>query len=132
MKKDIENLEDIKLLVDSFYNKVKVDDLIAVFFNDIARVNWDLHLPKMYAFWDTILFGSMTYKGAPLAHHIPINSLMSMERHHFDRWVELWTETVYELFEGKIADSAIYKANNIANVMGYKLEMATRMENGIY
>lgn len=131
-KKDIENIEDIKVVVDSFYNKVKVDDKIAVFFNDIAQVNWDIHLPKMYSFWSTILFGSMTYKGSPVAHHIPINSLKEMEREHFDRWLELWTETVNELFEGKIASAAIYKATNIAGIMSYKMEEATRYEQGFY
>ncbi|WP_367274609.1 group III truncated hemoglobin [uncultured Lutibacter sp.] len=49
--KDINNREDIELLVNKFYEKVKVDETIGYIFNEIANINWDKHLPKMYDFW---------------------------------------------------------------------------------
>ncbi len=56
MKKDIENRKDIELLVRSFYDKVKADDTIGYIFNDIAKVNWEKHLPVMFDFWENVLF----------------------------------------------------------------------------
>jgi hemoglobin len=50
-----------------------------------------------------------------------------MEKQHFDVWIKIWTETVQENFEGELADLAIYKANNIAQLMAYKMEMARRL-----
>jgi hemoglobin len=35
MKPDIENKEDIKLLVDTFYEDVKKDELLGFIFNDL-------------------------------------------------------------------------------------------------
>ena len=49
--KAINNREDIELLVNKFYEKVKVDETIGYIFNEIANINWDKHLPKMYDFW---------------------------------------------------------------------------------
>ena len=33
MKKDIENLDDIKLLVDTFYGRIQQDDMLGIIFN---------------------------------------------------------------------------------------------------
>ena len=56
MKKDITSKADIEMLVNRFYDKVKVDDLIGYFFTKVVQVNWDKHLPVMYRFWDNALF----------------------------------------------------------------------------
>ncbi|MBI3882842.1 MAG: hypothetical protein HY305_01095 [Sphingobacteriales bacterium] len=73
MKKDIEDIDDIKLLVDSFYNKVIDNELLAHYFNDIAKVNWEKHLPVMYSFWQTVLFSTMSFKGNPIVKHIELD-----------------------------------------------------------
>ncbi|RKS96462.1 group III truncated hemoglobin [Chryseobacterium defluvii] len=124
--KKLESREDIELLVNSFYQKVIKDETIGFFFNDIAKVNWDKHLPKMYSFWESILFGQMTYKGNPMAVHFPINEMEAMEMKHFEKWIELWKKTIEENFVGENADTAIYKAENIARLMAYKMEMARK------
>ena len=40
MKKDIKNRTDIKLLVDTFYYKVKTDKLIGHFFTEVVQIHW--------------------------------------------------------------------------------------------
>lgn len=122
----LETREDIELLVNTFYDKIKKDEIIGFFFNDIAKVNWNEHLPKMYQFWETLLFGQVSYKGNPMAAHFPINEIKAMEKHHFDHWLKVWTATVEELFTGTKAEMAIYKAQNISQLMAYKMEMARR------
>lgn len=125
--KKLETREDIELLVNTFYQKVQKDETIGFFFNDVAKVNWGEHLPKMYKFWETLLFGQVSYKGNPMAAHFPINEMVAMEKYHFEHWLKLWTETVQELFTGVNADMAVYKANNISQLMAYKMEMARRL-----
>ena len=127
--KKLESREDIELLVNKFYGKVGKDATIGFFFNDIAKVNWSEHLPKMYKFWETLLFGQVSYKGNPMAVHFPINEIQAMEKHHFEHWLKLWTETVEENFSGETAELAIYKATNIANLMAFKMETATRLSD---
>lgn len=127
--KKLETREDIELLVNTFYGKIQKDDTIGFFFNDVAKVDWSKHLPKMYQFWETLLFGQVSYKGNPMAAHFPINEMVAMEKTHFEHWLKLWTETVEELFTGETADLAIYKANNISQLMAYKMETATKLSD---
>lgn len=125
--KKLETREDIELLVNKFYDKVGNDETIGFFFNDVAKVDWSNHLPKMYAFWETLLFGQISYKGNPMSVHFPINAQVPMEKKHFEHWIKLWTTTIEENFTGEMAETAIYKATNIANLMGYKMETATKL-----
>ncbi|QNS40887.1 group III truncated hemoglobin [Chryseobacterium manosquense] len=124
--KKLETRADIELLVNRFYEKVADDEKIGFFFNDVAKVSWQKHLPKMYSFWETLLFGQISYKGNPMAMHFPINEKVAIEKHHFEHWIKLWTETVEENFTGEMAETAIYKATNIANLMSHKMQIARR------
>ena len=125
--KNLESRNDIEFLVNAFYDKVSKDEKIGFFFNDVAKVNWNHHLPKMYSFWESLLFGEASYKGNPMAMHFPINEKVAIEKDHFTHWIRLWTETVEENFTGELAEAAIYKASNIANLMAYKMEVARRL-----
>ena len=124
--KDITTKEDFQLLVNTFYDKVKASE-IGFFFTDLAKVNWEKHLPKMYIFWESVLFASVKFEGNPMGVHYPINEMAAMEKHHFNTWLKLWKETVDLLFSGETADSAKNKAENIANLMAYKMEMARKL-----
>lgn len=121
MKKDIENRDDIKLLVDTFYQKVISDDTIGFIFTDIVRMNWDKHLPVMYDFWDNALFFTGTYSGNPMNLHRHLHHIRPLNEKHFSRWVELFVETIDEFFEGEKADLARQRAKSIAAVMEEKI-----------
>jgi hemoglobin len=117
MKREIRTEEDIKLLVDTFYGKVNQDELLSPVFNGQAKVDWEEHLPKMYKFWGTQLIGTANYFGRPFPPHAELH----IGRDHFERWLQLFTETVDELFTGMSAQMARQKARNIAAVFQYKL-----------
>ncbi|SDW82862.1 hemoglobin [Flavobacterium degerlachei] len=115
--KDITTLEDIKLLVDTFYGKVQKDDFIGPIFNEKIANRWPDHLEKMYRFWQTILLEQHTYSGSPFPphKHLPIDKI------HFDRWMQIFTTTVDVLFTGAIADEAKLRAKNMAEMFNYKI-----------
>ncbi|TXK52813.1 group III truncated hemoglobin [Pontibacter qinzhouensis] len=115
--RDIEREEDIKILVDSFYGQVNQDELLAPVFNDFAQVNWETHLPVMYNFWSTVLFGSMAYKGQPFPKHLRL----PVKEQHFERWVELFVSTVDALYKGEKAEDIKFKAQNIARIFQLKM-----------
>ena len=121
MKRDIQTKDDIRLIVDSFYDKVKLDDMIGFFFKDIVHVNWEQHLPVMYNFWENVVFQSGTYSGNPMATHTRIHQLSPMNEQHFKRWVQLFTETVDEHFGGNNAELIKQRALSIATTMQIKI-----------
>jgi hemoglobin len=122
MKKEIEDINDIKLLVDTFYEKIKKDDLLGKIFIDLMQVNWDKHLPKMYDFWDNILFQTGNYKGRPFPPHLNVNEKEKLTSPYFERWINLFDETVDELFEGYKAREVKFKAANIKDVWRFKMD----------
>jgi hemoglobin len=118
--KPIATREEIKILVDSFYDKVKIDSLIGPIFNDTAKVNWDEHLPKLYNFWEDLLLGTDNYKGRPFPPHISLN--LKME--HFERWLQLFFNTVDENFTGLKANEAKARALRIAKNFSVNLGLS--------
>ena len=121
MKKDISTPTDVKFLVDSFYNEVRNDDCIGYVFNDVANVDWDDHLPKMYMFWEFALLGTAAYKGNPMMKHIALNAKESLTETHFERWVELWEATIDRFYEGEIALKAKERGQLMKTVMLVKM-----------
>lgn len=121
-KHDIRNRDDIQLLLDSFYEKVKANEEIGPIFEEHAKLNWEKHLPRMYDFWETTLFGKAFFKGNPMEKQIALNDQIPLLASHFKAWLSLWHTTVDELFEGSNAAAAKQKANNIAGLMEYKVQ----------
>ncbi len=112
--RDIEQREDIKIMVDKFYEKVKLDSLLGPVF---SNVDWPHHLPIMYDFWSSMLLGDQTYKGNPLQKHLAL----PIQREHFSRWLVLFKETVDENFKGEKAEEVKMRADSIAGIFQYKM-----------
>jgi len=120
MKTDIKNRADIEKLVNAFYDKIKIDSKIGYFFNDVAKVNWDKHLPRIYDFWENVIFYTGDFVGNPMAKHKELHQKSTMTEAHFQHWNALFNETVDELFTGEKAEEIKQRASNIAMVMMYK------------
>ncbi len=120
MKTDIKNRADIEKLVNAFYDKIKVDAAISYFFNDIAKVKWEDHLPKMYNFFENILFSSGNYEGNPMVTHEELHKKSPVNYSHFNRWNALFDKTVDELYEEKKAEEIKRRAINISAAMMQK------------
>ena len=120
MKTDIKNRTDIEKLINSFYDKIKTDTKIGYFFTEVAHVNWEKHLPRMYDFWENIMFSTGNFVGNPMAKHKELHQKSTMTKAHFQHWNSLFDETVDELFIGEKAEEIKQRAANIATAMMYK------------
>ncbi len=124
--KEIESREDIQLLVELFYEKVKQDSLIGHIFNNAENFNWETHIPIMINFWETILLDKATYRGNPMLTHIHLNKRNPLTAEHFERWKQLFFETLDEQFTGEKAQEAKNRANTMALLMQYKIEQSNK------
>jgi len=116
---DIQDKEDIKIFVDSFYKKVQIDDLLGpVFASKIPDGNWDKHLERMYSFWNTVLFAHRDYRGNPFSKH----ASLPIQAAHFERWINLLSTTIDENFEGEKAEEVKIRANKMGDLFQSKLE----------
>lgn len=107
--KEIENRADISLLVNSFYAKIRKDELLGPIFNHhIAKEEWPAHLEKLTDFWVTNLLGQPFFKGNPSQAHARVDKNLnySISQVHFGKWLQLWFNTIDSLFVGNLASRA--------------------------
>lgn len=120
-RRDIATSADIKTLVDSFYDRVNRDELLAPIFNEVAEVEWENHLPTMYRFWESMLLGANTYQGAPFPKH----AVLPVQQAHFERWLALFVATVDAHFAGPKSDDAKARAVCIADTFARRMGILT-------
>ncbi|MFD2205338.1 group III truncated hemoglobin [Kiloniella antarctica] len=116
--------QNIHTMVHTFYGKIRKDELLKDVFNNTIGDNWDPHLETMCRFWSSVLLTSGQYKGNPMIAHMKIKGI---ERHFFERWLELFLETNKELFQSDISAEIQIKAERIAQSL--MLGMFYRPEN---
>ena len=120
-KSDIENRGDIELLMDRFYSQLMVDPEIGFIFTDIAKIDLKKHLPILVDFWEAIIFQTGQYQGNPMQVHMALHQKQELTEDHFNRWMQLFKQTLDQLFEGDRTEMAKMRAFLIAGTMKTKL-----------
>jgi len=114
--RDLDNPDEITEMVRRFYQDVAQDDLLGPLFNDVARVDWNEHLPKLTRFWCRALLGIEGYAGNPFRSHALVNDRSPLTMDHFDRWLQLFQDAVELGWTGPHADRALALARQVADV----------------
>lgn len=122
IKNDITSREDVFLLVSSFYKKVRKDSVLGPFFNDVIE-DWEEHLERLTTFWESSLFLKTKYLGNPLEAHVKVDKANnnSITELHFGLWLNLWFQTIDELFEGDYAENAKRRARKMGTFLYLKI-----------
>ena len=118
---DLDTPEAIAEMVRRFYADVTQDDLLGPMFNDVARVDWSEHLPKLTAFWCRALLGQTGYQGNPFRAHLHVHAQRAFTAAHFERWLSLFHETLALGWTGPLARRAADLADNVARVHRHQL-----------
>lgn len=121
LRHDIVGRDDLELLVVAFYRDAAMDDLLGPIFH-AAHVDWSVHIPKLIDFWAWQLFGERGYEGNPLRAHEPSHARTPFRVGHYDRWLDLFIDTVDEHFEGPRAEAAKARAFRMAKALPRLLE----------
>lgn len=105
--KDIENRKDVNQLVTKFYDKVKIDTVLGPIFIRAIQ-DWPQHIEHLTDFWQSQLLFNKRFRGNPAEAHVKVDKAEnnSISPEHFGLWMNLWFETIDELYEGEIADRA--------------------------
>ncbi|WP_298761671.1 group III truncated hemoglobin [uncultured Psychroserpens sp.] len=125
-QKDIQTRDDIFLLVTTFYEKVRANDVLGPFFNDTIK-DWDAHLQRLTTFWETSLFMTRKleekYYGNPLEAHIKVDQQFdnSITELHFGIWLNLWYETLDKLFTGEVTENAKRRSRKMGTFIYLKI-----------
>jgi len=121
--------DNIRNLIDVFYQKVRMDtELGPIFLETIGNNDeaWKPHLQKLYNFWSSIMLGSGLYHGNPFQKH---RMLPHFNIELFDNWLTLFAECARELFIQEIAEQFIEKSQRIAESLKKGLSFSQLKEN---
>lgn len=119
--RDIKSREDVRLLVSKFYDKVKIDTTLGPFFDRIE--DWEEHLERLTTFWESSLFLQTKYYGNPIDAHAKADKEHDnkITEFHFGVWLNLWYQTIDELFIGETADNAKRRARKMGTFLYLKI-----------
>ena len=128
-KRDISSRQDIHLLVSEFYKKVRKNKLLGPFFNPIIS-HWDTHIENLTDFWQSTLFLNRKYFGNPLEVHIKVDKENNhfITEYHFGIWLNLWYQTIDELFSGDCANNAKRRARKMGTFLYLNIFKARQTE----
>ncbi|TQC41721.1 group III truncated hemoglobin [Rhodococcus sp. WS4] len=118
---DISTRADLEVLLRHFYGRAFADPVLEPAFETLAVIGVDDHLPVMCDFWETVLLRTGNYRGSVFTVHRALHGRHGFTALHFDRWVELWTRSVEDLFDGDVAQRATREAVKIARAMRRRL-----------
>lgn len=106
-------------LVRAFYGKARRDPELGPIF-ETAVQDWEEHFRKLVDFWSSVMLTTGRYKGTPMGAHAkhPIRA------EHFNRWLELWSETAGEVYDPTLAARFREKAGRIAESLKLGLAIA--------
>lgn len=119
--RDLDSPEEIAEMVRRFYADVAQDDLLGPMFNEVARVDWAEHLPKLAAFWCRALLDLPGYSGNPFRTHALVHAKRQFTPAHFERWLALFHETLELGWTGPRVERAGELADNVARVHSHQL-----------
>ncbi|MFZ2315599.1 MAG: group III truncated hemoglobin [Gammaproteobacteria bacterium] len=107
--------EHIKQLVFHFYAKVQQDELLGPIFNDVAKVDWDHHIPLICQFWNSIMLKTNEYHSNAYRKHVLLGEKINLTEAHFTRWLMLFQEEAFKHLPAPAAQLITEKAAMIAD-----------------
>ena len=106
---------DLHDLLTAFYIEVEADPLLAPYF---IHLDMSAHMPRIVAFWSTMLFQTMRYTGSAFQPHAQMPGLTA---EHFAHWVATLERTVDARYAGPNAGRMKDLAHRIAYSMQLRL-----------
>jgi hemoglobin len=84
----------IGLLVDSFYDRIRLHEELGPIFNEAIGDNWGPHLDTMKRFWASVALHDASYSGRPVPAHMKLEGL---NPGMFATWLNLFETTLNDI-----------------------------------
>src|SRR5690554_2801087 len=110
--------ENISTMVYTFYARVRRHETLGPVFNDRLEGRWKMHQENMVDFWSNVLLRTGRYFGNPLVKHRKVSAI---ERGHFDEWLELFRETLEDIYTPETGEVIHLAARRMASGLTHGL-----------
>ncbi|WP_338021434.1 group III truncated hemoglobin [Aquimarina longa] len=101
---------------------MRTEKKLGPIFNHMIK-DWDKHINKLTDFWETNLLFTAKYKGNPIKVHQEVDIAFngSINEIHFGIWLNLWTQTLNQLYSGQNVELAKRRARKMATHLHIKM-----------
>lgn len=110
--------DDLMALLTDFYARAEEDELLAPFF---AELDMPAHMPRIVAFWETMLFDAGTYSGNAFQPHARMPGLAP---EHFTRWLRVLEATL----DARYAGPSVQRMKDLAHRIAYSMQVRLHLE----
>ena len=119
--RDLDTVEEVQEFVTRFYRHVAQDDLLHLHFETIAHVDWHAHTLKLTDYWTGVVLDE-EHEDADtvIGKHSWLHNRSPIEPEMFDRWYELFTDTIDAGWEGPVAQRTKKRGRGIAWAMAHR------------
>jgi hemoglobin len=123
-RRDLDSRSAIHDVVVHFYREIVFDPVLAPVFDEVAEVDWTVHIPKLIDYWCRVLLHEPGYEGRIVTAHREVHDREPFGDEHFQRWYELWTASIDALAAGPFAERAKQHAARVAASLANRLVRA--------
>lgn len=103
----------LRALLWEFYRRVCADEELGPIFEGkigpFPAAGWPMHIARIDGFWRSVTHGPSAYRGQPGQAHMNLG----IAPHHFDRWLDLWAQTLPEFMGEAEATSLLVTAQRM-------------------
>ena len=110
--------DDLLALLTAFYARALEDELLEFYF---AELDMAAHMPRIVAFWETMLFGAGTYSGNAFQPHARMPGLAP---EHFSRWLRVLEATL----DARFAGPNVQRMKDLAHRIAYSMQVRLHLE----
>ncbi len=120
--RDLDSREEIAEFVTRFYREIAQDERFHLWFETIARVDWQAHTAELTDFWAGMLLGE-SHEPADdvIKAHRWLHEAAPFDTALFDRWLEILDTTLDEGWIGPMSDAARRRGHGLAWAMAKRL-----------
>lgn len=120
--RDLDDPDEIFEMVTRQYVDVVQDDLLAPYFTfGPGFIDWQAHILQVTDYWCHVLLFTQGYEIDTIDHHHRIHREHAFTPELFDRWLDVFVETVESGWTGPTADIAVKRATGMAWAMAQRL-----------
>jgi hemoglobin len=110
--------DDLMALLTDFYARAEADELLAPYF---AELDMPAHMPRIVAFWETMLFDAGTYSGNAFLPHARMPGLTP---EHFVHWLRVLEATL----DARFAGPNVQRMKDLAHRIAYSMQVRLHLE----
>ena len=116
--KQIESSEDVKVLIDCFFERALKDELLSPIFHARAKEIPDLKV-RICLYWNQLVFKDTDDVSLPILQHVDLG----LSYRHFVQWITLFQATIDDLYTGANAQRLHLLARTMSEELQRKMHM---------